>query len=63
MDENIDNIGNMDTDPYWRTESLFNHFNSRYNTLVVSHGTYLNVDERMFWSFAKMQPEGIKICG
>ena len=49
-------------DEYWKTESLFCRFNTRYKELVT-HGTYINVDERIFWSYTRNQPEGIKICG
>ena len=49
-------------DEYWKTESLFRRFNTRYKQLVT-HGTYVNVDERIFWSYTRNQPGGIKICG
>ena len=49
-------------DKYWRTEQLLHWFNDHYSN-VVQHGTYVNVDERMFWSYARAQPEGIKVCG
>ena len=49
-------------DKYWRTEQLFNRFNEHYAT-IVNHGTYVNVDERIFWSYARCQPEGQKHCG
>ena len=49
-------------DEYWKTESLFSRFNTRYKQLIT-HGTYINVDERIFWSYTRNQPEGIKICG
>ena len=49
-------------DSYWRTEQLFDRFNKHY-CLIVTHGTYVNVDERVFWSYCRGQPEGTKILG
>ena len=51
-----------ENDTYWRTEQLFHCFNDHYAT-IVTYGTYVNVDERIFWSYARAQPEGIKVCG
>ena len=59
-DENAEGVDKDDL--YWKTEQLFDRFNSRY-ACIVTHGTYVNVDERIFWSYARSQPEGIKICG
>ena len=50
------------TDLYWRTEQLFDRFNNRYAS-IITHGSYVNVDERIFWSYARSQPGGIKVCG
>ena len=52
---------NLD-DPYWRTEQFFDRFNNRYKSFL-SHGQYVNVDERVFWCYARAQPEGIKSIG
>ena len=49
-------------DDYWRTEKLFDRFNNHYAKLVT-HGTYVNVDERIFWAYCRAQPGGVKICG
>ena len=49
-------------DEYWRTEQLFDRFNERY-AKIITHGTYVNVDERIFWSYCRAQPGGVKICG
>ena len=49
-------------DGYWKTEQLFDRFNEHY-AKIVTHGSYVNVDERIFWSYARAQPEGVKICG
>ena len=34
-------------DKYWRTEQLLHCFNDHYAN-IVTHGTYLNVDKRIF---------------
>ena len=57
------NADGVDTsDVYWRTEQLFHRFNEHY-AKIITHGTYVNVDERIFWSYSRVQPEGIKVCG
>lgn len=59
----LDNgVEEADADPYWRTDQLIDRFNAHYAT-NFTHGTYVNVDERIFWSFARAQPEGVKVCG
>ena len=50
------------TDWLYKTEQLFHCFNDHYSN-IVTHGTYVNVNERIFWSYATAQPEGIKVCG
>ena len=49
-------------DVYWKTEQLFDRFNDHY-AKIINHGTFVNVDERIFWSYARAQPEGVKTCG
>ena len=39
-------------DKYWQTEQLFHRFNDHYSN-IITHGTYVNVDERMFCSYAR----------
>jgi hypothetical protein len=55
-------VEEADADPYWRTDQLIDRFNAHY-AMNFTHGSYVNVDERIFWSFARAQPEGVKVCG
>ena len=50
-----------DMDAYWRTDQLVDRYNSHY-AKIFTHGTYLNVDERISWFFGRKQPEGVKTC-
>ena len=49
-------------DPYWSTDQLISRFNQHYQS-NFSHAWQVNVDERIFWSFARYQPDGTKMCG
>ena len=50
-----------DMDVYWRSDQLIDRFNEHY-AKNFTHGSYVNVDERIFWFFGRNQPEGVKIC-
>ena len=50
-----------DMDAYWKTDQLVDRFNKHYSE-NFTHGTYVNVDERIFWFFGRKQPEGVKTC-